>query len=127
MDIYDEETATDMKKGESPMPMTPEEFKAKLSSILGADNPGVISEVLVELESNNNDLLTTVSNLTAQNAKLSADNADLIKANGNLFMQVGVQGKNQEAASEADDDEEVKSVEEVLEAMLDKRGNFKED
>lgn len=116
-----------MKKGESPMPMTPEEFKAKLSSILGADNPGVISEVLVELESNNNDLLTTVSNLTAQNAKLSADNADLIKANGNLFMQVGVQGKNQEAASEAADDEEVKSVEEVLEAMLDKRGNFKED
>ncbi len=108
------------------MPMTPEEFKAKLTGILGADNPGVISEVLVQLESNNNELLTSLSSLTAQNTKLAADNADLIKANGNLFMQVGVAAKKEEATSETDEDEPL-SVEEVLDMMLDKKGNFKED
>ena len=102
-----------------------EEMKEKLNAILQAENAGVTSEILVDLQNNYTGVLSQIAELSQRSDKLAADNADLILANGKLFQSVGV--AKEETATPEDGEEEPKSIEEVLEDMLDKRGNFKED
>ncbi len=93
-----------------------EEMKEKLSSILAAENPGVTSDVLVDIQNNYSGTLLEMQTLTEKNAKLEKDNADLILANGKLFQAVGVQTEKETAQP----DDVIKSVDELLEEMLSK-------
>lgn len=97
---------------------TIEELKAKLDAILKSDNPGVMSEVLVDLQNNYTAALAVVDDLTAKAAKLESDNKDLIIANGNLFQAVGVTpAKDKDKEPETDD---TLSVEDTLAEMLER-------
>ena len=99
------------------------ELKEKLSAILqNAGDAGQISEILTDVTSNYNEVLKTVEEIRAENEKLSANNASLVKANGELFMRVGMPAEQvKEAETQA---EESPSLEEVLEDILDEKGRL---
>lgn len=98
------------------MLFTVDELKEKLSAILQSDNQGVTSEILVDVQNNYTGALSQIEELTKRAEKLEADNADLVLANGKLFQAVGV-AKEPEPETAAN--EETKTVEEVLEEMLE--------
>lgn len=98
------------------MLFTVDELKEKLSAILQSDNQGVTSEILVDVQNNYTGALTQIEELTKRAEKLEADNADLVLANGKLFQAVGVA---KEPEPETATNEETKTVEEVLEEMLE--------
>ena len=95
---------------------TMEEVREKLNAILQADNPGTTSEILVDLQNNYSSVVTQVADLETKVGKLAKDNADLILANGKLFQSVGVA---KETTKEEQDTEDPRTVEEVLEEMLE--------
>ena len=99
------------------------ELKEKLSAILqNSGDAGQISEILTDVTSNYNEVLKTVEEIKAENEKLSANNASLVKANGELFMRVGMPAEQvNEAETQAG---ESPSLEEVLEDILDEKGRL---
>lgn len=99
------------------MLFTLDELKQKLSAILQSDNQGVTSEILVDVQNNYTGALSQIEELTKRAEKLEADNADLVLANGKLFQAVGV--ANEPEPETATNNEETKTVEEVLEEMLE--------
>ena len=100
------------------MTYTMEEMKAKLDAVLKSENPGITSEVLVDLQNNYTSILSTVDELTAKAAKLEKDNADLIMANGKLFQAVGVIAP---PPKEAETEKDALSVEDTLAEMLERK------
>lgn len=94
-----------------------DELKAKLNAILQAENPGVTSEILIDLQNNYSGTLSELAELQERAKKLEADNADLVLANGKLFQSVGV--AKEKPKEEPAEEEEQATVEEVLEKMLE--------
>lgn len=94
-----------------------EEMKAKLDAILKSDNPGITSEVLVDLQNNYTAALSSVEEITAKAAKLESDNSALIIANGKLFQAVGAIPPTVE---ETETEKNTLSVEDTLAEMLEK-------
>lgn len=94
-----------------------DEMKEKLNAILQAENAGVTSEILVDLQNNYTGALSQIAELDEKAKKLAADNADLILANGKLFQSVGV--AKEKPMEEPAEEEEQATVEEVLEKMLE--------
>ena len=94
-----------------------EEMKEKLNAILQAENAGVTSEILVDLQNNYTGALSQIAELDEKAKKLAADNADLILANGKLFQSVGI--AKEETKPAGYNNEETKTIEEVLEEMLE--------
>ena len=103
--------------------MTYDDYKAALDMVLesGSDS-GAVSELLVDLLNNYSTVLKTVDDLTSENETLTKNNASLVKANGELFLQVGTKPK--EAENEVEEVELV-PLDEVLEELIDDRGGIK--
>ena len=103
--------------------MTYDDYKAALDMVLesGSDS-GAVSELLVDLLNNYSTVLKTVEDLTNENDTLTKNNASLVKANGELFLQVGTKPK--EAETEVEEVELV-PLDEVLDELIDDRGRIK--
>ena len=100
-----------------------EDYKTALDMILESGNDsGAVSELLVDLLNNYSTVLKTVEDLTVENETLTKNNASLVKANGELFMQVGTKPKEEEAEVE---EIELVPLDEVLDELIDDRGGIK--
>ncbi len=99
------------------MVYTLEEMKAKLEAILQSENPGITSEVLVDVQNNYTAILSELAALAAKAEKLESDNKSLIIANGNLFQAVGLTKEKDKEPTEDEDD--ALPVEDVLLEMLE--------
>lgn len=103
--------------------MNYDDYKTALDMILesGSDS-GAVSELLVDLLNNYSTVLKTVDDLTSENETLAKNNASLVKANGELFLQVGTKPKEAEAEVE---EIELVPLDEVLDELIDDRGRIK--
>ena len=99
------------------MVYTLEEMKAKLEAILQSENPGITSEVLVDVQNNYTAILSEMAALASKAEKLESDNKSLIIANGNLFQAVGLTKEKDKDTTEEEDD--ALPVEDVLLEMLE--------
>ena len=99
------------------MVYTLEEMKAKLEAILQSENPGITSEVLVDVQNNYTAILSELAALATKAEKLESDNKSLIIANGNLFQAVGLTKEKDKEPTEEEDD--ALPVEDVLLEMLE--------
>ncbi len=99
------------------MVYTLEEMKAKLEAILQSENPGITSEVLVDVQNNYTAILSELAALAAKAEKLESDNQSLIIANGNLFQAVGLTKEKDKETTE--EEEDALPVEDVLLEMLE--------
>jgi hypothetical protein len=100
--------------------LSKDEFKGTLAKILeNAGDAGAISETLTDLYGHYDEVLTKVSELETSNNTLKDTNASLVKANGELFMKVGL---TKEAATEpdtaAEEQKALPGIDDVMEKLL---------
>ena len=85
-------------------------------------NKALLSEDFLTVLANYNNLLDTITDLTEQVTKLTADKEELLKANGMLFQKLGfdkVEEKETTTDVESDDVVEVDDV-------IDEKGEIKD-
>lgn len=105
--------------------MTYEELETLTNGMrerLGEENSAIISEDLLNVLSSYKASLEKIAELTSENEKLKADKEELLKTNGKLFQKIGFE-KEEEAEEIKDEDEEV-STEEIIEELIDEKGEI---
>lgn len=96
--------------------MSREDHENLLNELLGGDiEHSRRTEILQQLRINHSTAHEEIETFSSNNAKLQADNEDLVVSNSKLFRQLGVVGGNQEHQKK----EEQKTVSEsiTLEAL----------
>lgn len=89
---------------------------------LGEENSALVSEDLLNVLSSYKASLDKIAELEAENNKLKADKEELLKTNGKLFQKIGFE-KEEEAEEIKDEAEEV-STEEIIEELIDEKGEI---
>ena len=105
--------------------MTYEELETLTNGMrerLGEENSALVSEDLLNVLSSYKGVLDKIAELTSENEKLKADKEELLKTNGKLFQKIGFE-KEEEAEEVADESEEV-STEEIIEDLIDEKGEI---
>ena len=105
--------------------MTYEELETLTNGMrerLGEENSALVSEDLLNVLSSYKGILDKIAELTSENEKLKADKEELLKTNGKLFQKIGFE-KEEEAEEVADESEEV-STEEIIEDLIDEKGEI---
>lgn len=105
--------------------MTYEELESLTNGMrerLGEENSALVSEDLLNVLSSYKASLEKIAELTAENEKLKADKEELLKTNGKLFQKIGFE-KEEEAEEIKDEPEEV-STEEIIEELIDEKGEI---
>lgn len=102
--------------------MNKEEFKKLLADVLTEEpDVGALSQAFETAITEFSALTDSNASLHEQIIKLEEKNQSLFKANGELFLKVGM---SEAAPTPPDDDERPASIEDVLEELLDERGKF---
>ena len=105
--------------------MTYEELETLTNGMrerLGEENSALVSEDLLNVLSSYKGVLDKIAELTSENEKLKADKEELLKTNGKLFQKIGFE-KEEEAEEVTEEPEEV-STEEIIEDLIDKKGEI---
>ena len=105
--------------------MTYEELETLTNGMrerLGEENSALVSEDLLNVLSSYKANLERIAELTSENEKLKADKEELLKTNGKLFQKIGFE-KEEEAEEIKDEAEEV-STEEIIEELIDEKGEI---
>lgn len=105
--------------------MTYEELETLTNGMrdrLGEENSALVSEDLLNVLSSYKGVLDKIAELTTENEKLKADKEELLKTNGKLFQKIGFE-KEEEAEEIKDEAEEV-STEEIIEELIDEKGEI---
>ena len=89
---------------------------------LGEENSALVSEDLLNVLSSYKASLDKIAELEEENNKLKADKEELLKTNGKLFQKIGFE-KEEEAEEIKDEAEEV-STEEIIEELIDEKGEI---
>ena len=89
---------------------------------LGEENSALVSEDLLNVLSSYKASLDKIALLEEENNKLKADKEELLKTNGKLFQKIGFE-KEEEAEEIKDEAEEV-STEEIIEELIDEKGEI---
>lgn len=84
--------------------MKNEEQKAILNQILTTTEQGEKSKLLLQLEQDYVAMNKNIDTLTENNNKLAEENKKLLSVNSDLFMQVGVQTKQEQEHIENNND-----------------------
>lgn len=106
--------------------MTYEELEALTNEIrekIGEESSALISESLLNILSSYNNLLNEVENIKLENLTLKADKEELLKTNGKLFQKIGFD-KEVEETAETEEDDETKSIDEIIENLIDEKGEI---
>lgn len=104
--------------------MTYEELETLTNGMrerLGEENSALVSEDLLNVLSSYKASLEKIAELTSENEKLKADKEELLKTNGKLFQKIGFE--KEEEGEEIKEDEEV-STEEIIEELIDEKGEI---
>ena len=108
--------------------MTYEELETLINSIrekLGEDASAIVSEDLLNIVSNYKLGIDEVAKLTDEVKTLKNEKDELLKVNGRLFQKVGFE--KEEVKNEIiEKHEDEKSAEEVIEDLIDERGEIKD-
>ena len=105
--------------------MTYEELETLTNGMrdrLGEENSALVSEDLLNVLSSYKGILDKIAELTSENEKLKADKEELLKTNGKLFQKIGFE-KEEEAEEVVDESEEI-STEEIIEELIDEKGEI---
>ena len=105
--------------------MTYEELETLTNGMrerLGEENSALVSEDLLNVLSSYKGVLDKITELTSENEKLKADKEELLKTNGKLFQKIGFE-KEEEAEEVTEEPEEV-STEEIIEELIDEKGEI---
>lgn len=105
--------------------MTYEELETLTNGMrerLGEENSALISEDLLNVLSSYKVSLDKIAELTAENEKLKADKEELLITNGKLFQKIGFE--KEEAEEIEEDEEEEKTTEEIIEELIDEKGEI---
>ena len=103
--------------------LTQEEFNAMVALIYeNGDDQGKISELLADLKEVYGGTVATVEILQNEIASLKENNASLVKANGELFLKVGL--GHVEQPIDEEETVEIETLEDILDEVLDERGRF---
>ena len=108
--------------------MTYEELETLINSMrekIGEDSSALISEDTLNVLSSYKGLLDQVATLTEENAQLKADKEELLKTNGKLFQKIGFE-KEEEAEEVKEENEEQLTVDEILDDLIDEKGEIKD-
>lgn len=98
-----------------------DEFKEALNQILevAGTDPGKVSEILMDLNSNYDEVMGEYQSLTEKIEELSTTNASLVKANGELFRHVGLVKEPEETPEETPEEPPaMPGIEDVMEKIL---------
>ena len=85
-------------------------------------NKALLSEDFLTVLANYNNLLDTITDLTEQVSKLTADKEELLKANGKLFQKIGFDKVEEKETITDDENDDVVEVEDVI----DEKGEMKD-
>lgn len=108
--------------------MTYEELETLINSIrekLGEDASAIVSEDLLNIISNYKLGIDEVAKLTDEVNTLKNEKDELLKVNGRLFQKVGFE-KEEVKDEIIEKHEDEKSAEEVIEDLIDERGEIKD-
>lgn len=103
-----------------------DEFNSLIQSIkdkLDETQQALISEDLLTVIANYSEAVDEVTNLGDKISKLETDNEELLKVNGKLFRKIGFENNEKEPTEEPV--EEVKTGEEIIEDLIDEKGEIK--
>lgn len=103
-----------------------EEFKTLVDTIkekLDETQQALISEDLLTVIANYTEAVDEVTNLGEKISKLETDNEELLKVNGKLFRKIGFENNEKEPVE--DPTEVVKTAEEIIEDLIDEKGEIK--
>lgn len=106
--------------------MTYEELETLTNGIrerLGEENSALVSEDLLNVLSSYKASLEKIAELETENEKLKADKEELLKTNGKLFQKIGFE-KEKEAEEVKLENEEEKTTEEIIDELIDEKGEI---
>lgn len=108
--------------------MTYEELETLVNSIrekLGEDASAMVSEDLLNIVSNYKLGIDEIAKLTDEVGTLKEEKDELLKVNGRLFQKVGFE-KEEVKDEIIEKHEDEMSAEEVIEDLIDERGEIKD-
>jgi len=108
--------------------MTYEELETLVNSMrekIGEDASAMVSEDLLNIISNYKLGIDEVAKLTDEVNKLKGEKDELLKVNGRLFQKVGFE-KEEVKDEIIEKHEDEKTAEEVIDDLIDERGEIKD-